>query len=107
MNSNDFNKWISLYKPVQVRDSTGGTKSTLTKIVSVWAKVKTLDGAELLRYGVIEEVSAVEISTRYRKDILIDKTVEIKWGTRTFSVRSVVNENEGDTFFKILAVEKK
>jgi len=74
-----------------------------TQVATVWAEVTPLGGGEQLRAMQLEDRVSHRIRMRYRTDVTPQHRFRL--GTRTFNIRSVMNESERDRWLTILAEE--
>ncbi len=87
-------------------DAAGGSTNpwaSPTDIVSLKAAIVPVSGRELLRGMQTENPVSHKITTRYKSGVTASH--RIKFGTRFFNIRAVINVEEANRFYEILADE--
>ena len=73
------------------------------RVATVWGRIVPLTGAETLRAGGLEARVTHRITLRWHPGILARH--RIRFGSRVFNIRSVINRDEGNRVLEILAEE--
>lgn len=84
-------------------DAGGGISSDFSTSQTVWGALKPLSGKEVFTQGQVQKNVTHEIIVRYNSSLTTAN--RIKFGTRLFNVRSVIDLEERGEYFKILAEE--
>ena len=86
-------------------DDAGGFTESYSTVANVFASITPKRGNERYSEGAagmqIENPVTHDIFIRYRDDITIDNTSKIVFGERNFNIRSILNLEEKDRFYKI------
>tara|TARA_Y100000114_G_scaffold44835_1_gene40538 strand:+ start:28598 stop:28927 length:330 start_codon:yes stop_codon:yes gene_type:complete len=85
------------------RDTGGGISSNYSDSQTVQASVKPVNGKEVFAQGKLQDRVTHEIMIRY--NVSVTPKNRIKFGSRIFNIRSVLNVNERSRYMKILAEE--
>ena len=90
-------------------DDAGGFSESYSTVANVFASITPKRGTEVYSDGQnamqIENPITHEIFIRYRDDITLNNSSKIIFGERQFNVRSILNIEEKNRFFKIEAQE--
>lgn len=95
---------MTVWKPVKVEDEGGDEKTVLVPAGEIHASLRPVKGRELLEARQMEISKPMHIGTRYRADL--DERCELTWAGRRFKIASIMNENEHNARFEILAEER-
>ena len=85
------------------RDSGGGISSIYSDSQTVQASIKPLNGKEVYKQGKLQDQVTHEIMIRHNSSVTAKD--RIKFGSRFFNIRSVINVDERSRYMKILAEE--
>jgi SPP1 family predicted phage head-tail adaptor len=85
----DLRHRVTVQAVTTTRDQVGGTVETWTDVATLWAKVEPLSAGERYWRQQMNAYAAWKITVRFRDDLTAKHRV--KFGTRTFEVRSVTN----------------
>lgn len=107
MNPGLFNKRITfqLFNP-DAKDSDGfplPDDQKWTDFKTVWAMVKTLQGREYFAAAAVQAENTVRFIVRYIKGL--DTSMRISYNSRTFSIESIINDDEANKTLTIIAKE--
>ncbi len=109
LNANSLNRKITFQKLVENVNEVKETVQTPQDYLTTFAKISpvkplTLKGGEYLDDQKSKPQLVYKITTRYRPDI--NKSMLIKYGSRTFQIIGILNFDEGNTFLDIECIEK-
>lgn len=99
-----MNKRVIIQNPVQVSDSQGGYTETFPDVATISASIEPVKAWERYQAGQMQTPVTHKLVCRYRDDITTAS--RLKFGTRVFWVREVINENENNRFLIIKAIER-
>tara|TARA_Y100001937_G_scaffold50340_2_gene70007 strand:+ start:502 stop:831 length:330 start_codon:yes stop_codon:yes gene_type:complete len=85
------------------RDTGGGISSNYSDSQTVQASVKPVNGKEVFAQGKLQDRVTHEIMIRHNSSVTAKD--RIKFGSRFFNIRSVINVDERSRYMKILAEE--
>ena len=85
------------------RDSGGGISSDYSDSQTIQASIKPLNGKEVYKQGKLQDNVTHEIMIRHNSSVTAKD--RIKFGSRFFNIRSVMNVDERSRYMKILAEE--
>ncbi len=85
---------IELQEEVKPADTGGGYTLSWATRATVSASIKPVSGSEQLRSAQLEARVTHKIETRYRRDVALTAKWRVKFGTRVFNIRTVINEDE-------------
>lgn len=85
-------------------DGLGGNTLVYGTVKETWAKVRPLSNREQLTYGLTLGVRAYEFTIRY--DGTINQSNRIELNSRPFRIESVINTDEANREYKIIASER-
>jgi|TARA_Y100000310_G_scaffold108521_1_gene106919 SPP1 family predicted phage head-tail adaptor len=110
----DLRHLVDIQNATDTTDDAGGFTQVYDTVTSVFASIKPKKGTEVYGEGSqgmqLENAITHEIFIRWRDDVTFNTSSRIifndrKGITRTFNVRSILNLEEKDRFFKISAEE--
>jgi SPP1 family predicted phage head-tail adaptor len=109
--SGRFNKKIIVFGPVFTQDEIGNDKETFEEICRLWSMVKTTRGSEYFAAAQTNSENTVRFVVRYSaflQDIFdTDKTkLEILYKSVRYDVQSIINDDEMNQTFTIIADSK-
>ena len=84
-------------------DLGGGAAVAWSTVATTWARIVPSSGSESFSGMQVTNTNTFEITMRYRTNITT--TNRILWGSRTFNIRSVINNNERDKYLTVVAEE--
>lgn len=107
MRSGALRHLVTIEKETRVADAAGGYSTTWsTFAANVWAGIEPLSALEHLRASQLEQAVTHRIRLRYSDDVKgLLVTHRIKFGTRLFNLTGIVNPDERNREFEVLAVE--
>jgi len=97
-----LNKRITIQRATSTQDAAGEVVATWETLSTVWAKVKTLTGSELVNAKAVESRITVKVIVR-KTDVLI--TDRIIYGSRTLEILSVIDAHEQEREYHISCAE--
>lgn len=103
-----FNKRIALWGPVVKDDEIGNQIETFDEICKAWSMIKTTKGSEYHAAAQTNSVNVTRFVVRF-SDSLCDlfateKTkVEIRYKGVSYNIKSVINDDEMNKTFTIIA----
>ena len=110
----DLRHLVDIQNATDTTDDAGGFTQVYDTVTSVFASIKPKKGTEVYGEGSqgmqLENSITHEIFIRWRNDFTFNNSSRIVFDdragtTRTFNVRSILNLEEKDRFFKISAEE--
>ena len=106
--SGRFNKRISVMGPVISKDEIGNETETFGELCRIWSMVKTTKGAEFFAAAQTNTEHITRFVVRYSKmldDLFAEnKTrIEIQYKNVSYDVKSIINDDELNTTFTIVA----
>jgi SPP1 family predicted phage head-tail adaptor len=99
---------ITIERRSDQTDSVGGLTTTWSKVATVWARIRPQSGRELMAAGALTPVLTHQVEIRYRPEFADPRTAatfRIVYGTRIFSVVSVINVSQRNDTIEMLATE--
>jgi SPP1 family predicted phage head-tail adaptor len=96
---------ITIQTEARVADGGGGYAQTFTESFTVYAAMEDVSGKETYKQGVVLDTKMYEFVIRYRSDKAVTAANRIKYGSRTFNIRTVNNTGERDKYLVIRAEE--
>lgn len=94
---------------IQTNTSTGGTMGDVTEkwadTQKVWAAIHPMRGSEQFIQGQLVSEIPSKIRIRYLDYTTLTPKNRIKYGSRIFNIRSVINVEERNIFFEALVTE--
>lgn len=84
-------------------DGQGGQTETWADIASVWAWIRPVKGYERFQAAQVQTPITHKITIHYRSDVTT--ATRIKFGTRIFNIKEVLNPDEANYFLEIIALE--
>lgn len=82
---------VELQRVSVTPDSHGDQVKTWTTLASAWASIEPLSGREFLQASQVMSDVTVRIKLRGRPDITLTPKDRVKYGTRLFDIRHVVD----------------
>lgn len=86
-------------------DGMGGSEGAWADEATLWGRVRPISGRELIKLDAVNSNISHVIKIRYSAHDITGKT-RIKWGTRTFNIQYVMNEDEESAYMEIAATEE-
>lgn len=99
----DLRHRIELQSPTDVTDNMGGMTRTWSTVQAVAAAVWPTPAKEAIRGGALTMIGTYNVRIRYYSGLGADW--RIKFGTRYFSIVSIVDENEKHVQMDLLCRE--
>ena len=94
---------VKLQSPANTTDAGGGRSQTFTTLATIWANIVPKSGTERYKHDQIQDQTTHDVFIRYRSDI--DPKYRILYGTRVFSIKSILNVEERDRFYLLSCTE--
>ena len=85
-------------------DTWGAGEETWTTVHNVWAAIWPLRGVESLEQMKLESEVTHKIRIRYHSGITPKH--RIKWESRLFNIKSIINVDERNIYLEIMATEE-
>lgn len=111
VNIGELNKRISIGSIVSTINDNGYQEPQWQDYLSCWAKISNVSGTEIFKSGRDFSEVMTRFLIRYRKDKVIDTTMQIKFGKRIvdsspvdvfYNIRYVNNYNFSNEFLEII-----
>ena len=94
---------VKLQSPTSTTDAGGGRSQAWTTLGTIWANIVPKSGKERFKHDQIQDTTTHDVTIRYRPDI--DAKYRILYGSRTFSIKSILNVDERDRFYLLSCTE--
>lgn len=107
INSGEFRNRITVYGPTITKDELHQEVETFGEVAKLWAMIKTTQGREIM-----EPANAAEYSTRFvvrysaSLNTLFEEDstrLEIHYDKKVYDIESIINDDEADKTFTIVA----
>lgn len=85
---------ITLQRAARSEDGAGGFDTIWNDVATVWARVRPTSAEEKFVAETSEMVTTHRVDMRYRRDISVLPGDRIKFGTRFFEIRGIINGGE-------------
>lgn len=85
---------VTVQSETQATDGAGGYGLSWTNVGEVWAAVEPMSARERTEAGQLEDATTHRIMIRYRSDVVPTGKHRVLFGTRTFNVREIINQDE-------------
>lgn len=107
INIGSFNKRVTFLDYGNTTNDEGFEIDGWTKVATVWAAVKTLQGREYIAAATIQAERTTRFIIRYSKRMkeLLNNRMRIKYDGREFEIKSIINDNEANVTFTIITKE--
>lgn len=104
----DLSHRITIRRFTESKDGNGWDTSTWSDYTSAWAIIKPLSSHEKLQAQQLEGMVSHKIIVRYSDtNIAITNGDIVKYGSRYFNIRGVINIDEEDRFVRLDAIESE
>jgi SPP1 family predicted phage head-tail adaptor len=103
MSIGDLNQRITIQSQTRTADGMGGWTETWATLATVWAAVWPVSAREILKAGQTSMEITHRIKIRYRAGV--DPSYRILFGTRYFSIMSIINVGERGEWLELLCKE--
>jgi SPP1 family predicted phage head-tail adaptor len=87
-------------------DSHGDQSKAWTTLAEVWAAIEPLSGREFLQASGVASDITVRITMRGRSDFALTPKDRVKFGTRTFDIRHVIDWGDRGIETQLLCTER-
>ena len=94
---------VELQTPTSTTDAGGGRAQTWTTLSIIWANIIPKSGTERYKHDQVTDATTHDIYIRHQKDI--SAAYRIKYDSRTFSIKSILNVDERDRFHLLSCTE--
>ena len=94
---------VDLQKATDTADGAGGRSQAYSNIAQIYADIRPQSGGEQYRQGKVQDKTTHNIFVRYRADI--STAYRIKYESRLFNIRQIINVDERDRFLKLVCDE--
>ncbi len=98
---------VEIEMPVQVADGGGGLSVNWQNFATIWAEIlpfsTTVRNSEKFTNGQLEDIGGFRITIRYLNGIT--PKMRVKYGTRLFNIRAVIDPDENKEILELLAEE--
>lgn len=98
-----LNKRLTIQTVARVSDGQGGFTETWSDGSTVWASIEPMKAYERFQAHQMAVPVSHKIVMRYSSTV--DESVRLKYGTRIFNIKEVINVDEANRFLKIKAIE--
>jgi SPP1 family predicted phage head-tail adaptor len=97
---------VELQRVAVAVDSHGDQTKTWTTIATVWASIEPLSGREFLQASQTMSDVTVRIKLRAYPGITLTPKDRVKFGTRTFDIRHIVDWGGKNVEWHLMATER-
>ena len=104
-NAKKYNELVEFWSTVKTSNGQGGTYVKYTLDFSYYANVKIENETRNLQEGQLILEGYYEIYLRFRNDISISKSHNIKMKGKNLTIHSIINVDELNKEFKLIASE--
>jgi SPP1 family predicted phage head-tail adaptor len=92
MRAGELKQRITIQHQTITRDGFGAEVPTWATLATVWAKIITTGGVETIDAPQVATATIThEVTIRWRSDVT--PLMQVLWGTRTLTIRAVVDDN--------------
>lgn len=105
MKIGNLRKQVAIQAEQQTADGAGGYALTWTTLATVWADVSPVTGGKPYVAGHLEGHISHKITMRWRSDLTVTTDMRILYGTRSFNIHAVMNEDEANQYLTLLVEE--
>lgn len=95
---------VQIQSKTEDRTATGAVTYTWTTFASPWAAIEPLYGREYFASQQVQAEVTTRIRIRYRVGVTPD--MRVLWGTRVFSIKSVINLDERNREMHLMCIEE-
>ena len=103
MRAGRLREQVTINKKTTALDAYGGDVSAWASLGTVWAGVEPLSVKEQLALGGIQQNGVTRFVLRYEGSIALDETCQLVHDSVSYNVGSVVNVNQRDREWTLLA----
>lgn len=97
---------VELQRVAVALDSHGDEAKTWTTLATVRAQVWPLSGREFVAAQTAQAELTTRIDIRARADLALTPKDRVKWGTRTFDIRHIVDVGARGREYQLLCTER-
>ncbi|MDN8590932.1 phage head closure protein [Paenibacillus sp. 11B] len=106
--SGRFNKRITVMGPVIIKDDIGNESEAFSELRTLWSMVKTTKGSEFMAAAQNNTEHVTRFVVHYSKaldELFAEKKtrIEIRFKNVTYDVKSIINDDELNITFTIIA----
>ena len=94
---------VVLQSAADTADGGGGGATVWSDTATLWASIEPLKGTERLTAQQLESRLTHRVRLRHRSDVTT--AMRVKFGTRIFNIRAVINPDERDRLLELLCEE--
>lgn len=94
---------ITIEQPAKTQNSVGETELTWSTFATTWAKVESLTGREIERYGEVVGFSGHKVTMRFRSGVTT--AMRVIYDGRTLEIGSII-ERDGRWYLELICTEK-
>ncbi|MGB9154208.1 MAG: phage head closure protein [Alphaproteobacteria bacterium] len=105
MKIGELRKQVAIQAEQQTPDGAGGYALGWTTLATVWADISSVTGTKPYIDGHLEGHVTHSITMRWRSDITVTSDMRILYGTRSFNIHAVMNQDENNQYLTVLVEE--
>ena len=105
MNIGKLRHRIEIQAPAPTRDYLGGREPNWSTTTTVWAAIEPKSAGESVDGKEVASVVKHQLTIRYLPELTTRH--RIKWGSRTFAIDSIINQDEANRMMVITATESR
>ena len=105
LRAGELTRYVSFQSNTPTRNAAGEAVDAWTTYESTWVSINPLSGRELLLAQQSQSTVTHRVERRY--STLVSANHHILFGTRTFEINSVINQDEGDHKLVLMCTEVK
>lgn len=97
---------VELQRVTVAADTHGDQTKTWTTLAEAWASIEPLSGREFLQASQVMSDVTVRITVRGRPDITLTPKDRVKYGTRYFDIRHVIDWGDKGVEWQLMCTER-
>jgi len=106
INIGELKQRVTVLNENNTPDGRGGYTPGTSEDATTWAKITPLKGSRAVEVGAIVNGKPYLVKLVYRTDVTIDETTKIVYGSKTLVVHSVIDIDEANYFYELIAIER-
>lgn len=93
MRAGQLNNRVEIQHKVQTTDAVGATQYDWATLCYVWANIRHVSGAEMIKADSVQSIAKVSICVRSRHDIILTSAMRILHKQAIYEIKSVLPNN--------------
>ena len=95
----DFNRLVTIERPVETDNGSGGSVVSWVKVTNAWARMRPARGGETMRNGVLTAMASEMITIRWIPNF--SEKWRLVFEGRQFNVRNIVDIEEAHVYLEL------